>query len=237
VTHWVPPVVSLKVPMAQFVQELAPAAEYLPTAHAEQPLVAVGAEGLAWDQNQFAWSPGAVLRMTEPPLEIDTRRPAGPPPFQDSSTMMLAPAFKDTVVEAGVGHEDTLETSLPPFTVRMATSSQAYETVTEAAAFSVTVVKKYVCALELAGASLAAPAVLQIQFAAVSKLVVAAVPFQGPWLVVAALNTPFPVAGALTVAPPAENCPAAQLEQELWPVPFWKVPAAQVVQLVAVPAE
>jgi len=27
VTHWEPPIVSLKVPMAQFVQELAPAAE------------------------------------------------------------------------------------------------------------------------------------------------------------------------------------------------------------------
>jgi len=27
VTHWVPPVVSLKVPMAQFVQAFAPAAE------------------------------------------------------------------------------------------------------------------------------------------------------------------------------------------------------------------
>jgi len=28
--------------------------------------------------------------------------------------MRLSPALSDTVIEAGVGHEDTLETSLPP---------------------------------------------------------------------------------------------------------------------------
>jgi len=222
----------LYVPFPHAVHAVAPPDDTEPAAHAVQLLEPEGREGLAWDQNQFAWSPGAVLRMTEPPLEIDTRRPAGPPPFQDSSTMMLAPALKDTVVEAGVGHEDTLETSLPPFTVRMATSSHAYETVAEAAAFSVTVVKKYVCALVLAGASLAAPAVLQIQFAVVSKLVVAAVPFHGPWLVVAALNTALPDA---TVAA-EENLPASQVTHELAPVLAWKVPAAQTEQPAEAPA-
>jgi len=198
-----------------------------------QLVAAVGAEGLVWDQNHFDWSPGAVLRMTEPPLEIDTRRPAGPPPFHDSSTMMLAPALSDTVVEAGVGQLVTLDSSLPPFTVRMATSSHAYETVADAAAFSVTVVKKYVCALELAGASLAAPAVLQIQFAEVSKLVVAAVPFHGPWLVVAALNTALPDAAVAA----DENLPASQAAHELAPVLAWKVPVAHVVQRRVTPFE
>jgi len=61
------------------------------------------AVGFDCDQNHFDWSPEPVLRMTEPPLEIEARRAAGPPSFQDSRTMRLAPAFKDTVVATGVG--------------------------------------------------------------------------------------------------------------------------------------
>jgi len=75
--------------------------------------------GFDGDQNHFDWSADPVLRTTEPPTAIDARRPAGPPSFQDSNMMRFAPATKETDVEAGVGQDVTLESSLPPFTVKM----------------------------------------------------------------------------------------------------------------------
>jgi len=85
-------------------------------------------EGRVMDHFHLASSPLLVLRRDAPVTASTTatRKPAGPPPFQASSTTKFMPTARVTSVPAGTG-QLLVEDFCSPFKVRMAASSHAYQ--------------------------------------------------------------------------------------------------------------